>query len=57
MKATEILKGNNIKSITIVNMEVPCCFSLQNITEEAIKEFGKTIPLRQTIISISGEKK
>jgi ferredoxin len=55
-KLTDILKFNSIKSITIVNMEVPCCFGLQNIAENAIKNSGKTIPLRQTIIKISGEK-
>ena len=55
-KLTEILKSNKIKSITIVNMEVPCCFGLQRITENAIKNSGKTIPLRQSIITIQGEK-
>jgi NAD-dependent dihydropyrimidine dehydrogenase PreA subunit len=56
-KLTEILKLNEIKTITLVNMEVPCCFGLQNLTEEAIKNSGKIIPLRQTIITIQGEKK
>ena len=37
-------------------MEVPCCFGLQNIAENAIRNSGKMIPLRQTIITISGEK-
>lgn len=55
-KLTEIIKSNNIKSITLVNMEVPCCFGLQHAIEEAIKESGKTIPLRQSIISIDGRK-
>ncbi|MCK5626803.1 4Fe-4S ferredoxin [Candidatus Bathyarchaeota archaeon] len=55
-KLTDILKMNNIKSITLVNMEVPCCFGLQQITEEAIKNSGKITPLRQTIISVHGEK-
>ena len=55
-KLIDILKSNHIKSITIVNMEVPCCFGLQNIAENAIRKSGKKIPLRQTIITISGEK-
>lgn len=55
-KLTEIIKKNNIKSITLVNMEVPCCFGLQRIAEEAIKNAGKIIPLRQTVITIRGEK-
>ncbi|MFH0859846.1 MAG: 4Fe-4S binding protein [Candidatus Altiarchaeota archaeon] len=56
-KLTQILKGNNIKSISVVNMEVPCCFGLQRLVEEAIKASGKVIPFRQTIISIDGRKK
>lgn len=55
-KLTDILKSNNIKSITIVNMEVPCCFGLQNLAENSIRNSGKVIPLRQSIISIQGEK-
>lgn len=55
-KLAEIFKSNNIRSITLVNMEVPCCFGLQRAIEEAIKESGKTIPLRQSIISIDGKK-
>ena len=55
-KLTEIIKKNNIKSITIANMEVPCCFGLQKITEDAIKNSNKIIPLRQHIITISGDK-
>lgn len=55
-KLAEILKKNNIKAITLVNMEVPCCFGLQHIVEEALKKSGKVIPVRQTIITIRGEK-
>jgi ferredoxin len=55
-KLTNILKMNDIKSITLVNMEVPCCFGLQQITEEAIKNSEIILPLRQTIISVNGEK-
>jgi ferredoxin len=56
-KLTEILKNNKIKTITLVNMEVPCCFGLQHIVEEAVKKAGTIIPIRQTLISIRGEKK
>jgi NAD-dependent dihydropyrimidine dehydrogenase PreA subunit len=55
-KLANILKSNDIKSVTIVNMEVPCCFGLQRITEDAIKKSGKIITLRQTIITTRGEK-
>ena len=55
-KLTEMLKKNNIKSITLVNMEVPCCFGLQSIVEEAIQRSGKDLPIKQTVITIRGEK-
>jgi len=55
-KLTELLKKNTIKSITLVNMEVPCCFGLQRIVEEAVKNSGKVLPIRQTVITIRGEK-
>lgn len=55
-KLTEILKNNDIKSITLVNMEVPCCFGLQHVVEEAIKASGKVVPLRQTVITVDGKK-
>jgi len=37
-------------------MEVPCCFGLQSIVEEAVKKAGKALPIRQTVITIRGEK-
>jgi len=55
-KLTEILKSNEVKSIALVNMEVPCCFGLQHVTEEAIRRSGKAVPLRQTVITAKGEK-
>lgn len=55
-KLSDILRDNNIRSVHVVNMEVPCCFGLQHIVEEAIKKSGKVIPLRQSIITVRGEK-
>ena len=54
-KLTEIFKLNKIKSVTVAIMEVPCCYGLYTITEEAIKESGKEIPLIKETVSISGE--
>jgi len=56
-KITEILKLNNIRSVTVAIMEVPCCFGLKSAVEEAIKNSGKDIPLEQSIITIQGEIK
>jgi NAD-dependent dihydropyrimidine dehydrogenase PreA subunit len=55
-KLTELIKKNTLKSITLVNMEVPCCFGLQRIVEEAVMKSGKVLPIRQTVITIRGEK-
>lgn len=54
-KLLDIFRNSDIKSITVVNMEVPCCFGLQRLVEEAIGESGKQIPISQTVISIKGE--
>ncbi len=55
-KLTDLIMSNNIRSITIVNMEVPCCFGLQRIVEEAVHRSGKAVPVGQTVITIKGEK-
>ncbi len=54
-KLTEIVKRSNIRSVTVVNMEVPCCFGLYRLVQEAIDSSGKLIPLKQDIISIRGD--
>ena len=54
-KLREIIKGNDIKSITIVKMEVPCCKGLEIALRRAIEESGKAIALSVITISISGE--
>lgn len=55
-KLTEIFKGSNIRSVTVVNMEVPCCFGLYRLVKEAMDSSGKVVPLRQEIIGIKGDK-
>lgn len=56
-KLTEIFKTNSIKSITVPYMEVPCCFGLVKVTEDAIAASGKNIPLKKVKIGIRGEIK
>ena len=53
-KLTAIIQENDLKSITIVRMEVPCCAGLANATMEAIKRSGKFLPWRIVTISIDG---
>ena len=54
-KLTEIIRNNDIKSVTIVRMEVPCCGGLQRAAEQAIKSSGKFLPWQVVTISRSGE--
>ena len=53
-KLTEIITNNDIKSVTIVRMEVPCCGGLQRAVENALKNSGKSIPWQVVIISRDG---
>ena len=53
-KLTEIIKNNDIKSVTIVRMEVPCCGGLQRAAEQALKNSGKFIPWQVVTISRNG---
>jgi ferredoxin len=54
-KLTEIIKNNNIKSVTVVRMEVPCCGGIENAVITALKNSGKMIPWQVVTISTSGE--
>ncbi len=53
-KLTAIIANNNIKSVTCVRMEVPCCGGLQNAVENALKASGKFIPWQIVTIGIDG---
>jgi ferredoxin len=55
-KINQILKNNQIKSITYAHMEVPCCFGLVSIIKQAILKSGKDIPFKEVVISIKGKK-
>lgn len=55
-KLAEIFRSNNIQSVTVVNMEVPCCFGLKRLVQEALELSGRKIPFKQETISIKGEK-
>lgn len=53
-KLTEIIRGNDIKSVTIVRMEVPCCGGLENAAKTALKNSGKFIPWQVVTVSTDG---
>ena len=54
-KLTAIIRDNDIKSVTIVRMEVPCCGGLQRAAETALKNSGKFIPWQVVTISRDGK--
>ncbi len=55
-KLDQILKNNDIKSVTYAHMEVPCCFGLVGIIQSAIQASGKKVTFQEIVISISGER-
>lgn len=54
-KLTEIIKNNDIKSIDVLRMSVPCCGGLENAVKKALINSGKMIPWRIVVISTDGE--
>ena len=54
-KLTAILRDNDVKSVTILRMEVPCCGGLQHAAETALKQSGKFIPWQIVTISRDGQ--
>lgn len=54
-KLTEIISNNDIKSVTIVRMEVPCCGGLQMAAQRALQNSGKFIPWQVVTISRDGK--
>ena len=54
-KLTEILRKNDIKSVKVVRMEVPCCGGIEKAVKTALKNSGKFIPWSVTVISTEGE--
>ena len=54
-KLTQIIASNNIKSVKIVRMEVPCCAGIENAAKSAIQNSGKFIPWQVITISTDGK--
>lgn len=54
-KLTQIIANNDIRSVTIVRMEVPCCGGIENAAKNALKASGKFIPWQVYTISTDGE--
>ena len=54
-KLTEILLANDIKSVTVVRMEVPCCGGMEQAVRTALQQSGKIIPWQVVTISTDGQ--
>ena len=54
-KLTEIIKNNDVKSLTVVRMEVPCCGGIENAVKTALQNSGKMIPWQVVTISTDGK--
>lgn len=54
-KLTAIIRENDIKSVTIVRMEVPCCGGLEHAVKNALQASGKLIPWQVVIVSTDGK--
>ncbi len=54
-KLAAIFEHNGIRSIEVVHMEVPCCFGMVRVAQEALQRCGKDLPLQTTKIGIGGE--
>lgn len=53
-KLTAIIANNNIKSVTVVRMEVPCCGGIENAVKRALMASGKFIPWQVVTVSTDG---
>ena len=56
-KLTEIIRFNDIKSVTVVRMEVPCCGGIEHAVKTALQNSGKFIPWQVKVISTEGNIK
>ena len=56
-KLTEIIRENNIRSVTVVRMEVPCCGGLEMAAKKALRQSGKFIPWQVVTVTVDGRLK
>lgn len=54
-KLVEIIRNNNIKSVTVVRMNVPCCGGIENAVKRALQDSGKFLPWQVVVVSTDGK--
>ena len=57
IKLTEIIRNNDIRSFTVVRMEVPCCGGIEHAVKSALHDSGKMIPWNVVTITTDGRVK
>ncbi|MCL2890666.1 MAG: 4Fe-4S binding protein [Methanomassiliicoccaceae archaeon] len=53
-RIAEIIRSNDIRSVTLARMEVPCCAAMERTVKDALTDSGKNIPFSVTVISTEG---
>ena len=56
-KLTDILSQSEVKSLTVVHMEVPCCSGIVHMAKQAIQLSGKDIPIKEVTVGVKGDLK
>ena len=54
-RLTDIVQSSNIRSLTIVHMEVPCCGGYWHLGQQACAKANPSIPVKQVVIGVNGE--
>jgi ferredoxin len=54
-KLTAIFRANDVRKVTVMHMEVPCCFGLVQVVQEALGASGKDVPFEDVTVTIRGE--
>ena len=56
-KLAAMIANNNVQSVTVTIMEVPCCRGLALLADAAVKQSGKDVPVEVVVIGINGERR
>ena len=56
-KLAAMIANNNVQSVTVTIMEVPCCRGLAMLADAAVKQSGKDVPVEVVVIGINGERR
>ncbi len=56
-KLAEMIARNDVQSVTVTIMEVPCCRGLAMLAEAAVRQSGKEIPVEVAVIGVDGERR